>query len=156
MNEDSAVGSQNYDQVQSVPGLCRLLMVEDNSGDVGLLQIALRQHGLKPQLFVATDGHEACLLLDRIDDGILPCPDLIVVDLNLPKRNGFEVLQRVRASNKCGDKPVVILSSSDSPAEREKASRFGVTLYLKKPFTLPELEDVGKLLKHLWPKEKTD
>jgi chemotaxis family two-component system response regulator Rcp1 len=125
---------------------CVVLLAEDNSGDVHLFRQAFTDHGVNPHLVVASDGGEAMLLMDQIDDGLIPCPALIVLDLNLPKRNGFDVLKRVKVSPKCCNTTVIILSSSDSKKERDEASRLGAARYLKKPSDLDEFEKVGDQL----------
>jgi CheY-like chemotaxis protein len=126
-----------------------VLLVEDSASDVYLFREALKEQGVEPPLFVATDGEEAFQLLERIDDSQIPCPKLIVLDLNLPKRSGFEVLSRVRRSFRCRRTPVVILSSSDTGKERELAGSLGVTAYIKKPSRLQEFMEVGKQIRAL-------
>jgi CheY-like chemotaxis protein len=147
-------GPSDYGRVEPVPGMVVVLLVEDNTPDVLLLREALVQHGLKAQLFVAKDGEEAILLMDEIDDTLIPCPELIVLDLNLPRKTGFEVLERIRLSPKCGRKPVVILSSADSAREREAAARLGVTFYLKKPDDLQEYMKIGEQIKRVLLKKE--
>ena len=105
----------------------------------------------KPDIFVATDGAVAIDLIARIDTTEVPCPELIILDINLPKRNGFEVLKRIRQSEKCMKKPVVVFSSSGDPKDREKAAHLGANLFLKKPFDLNEITAIGKQFKALLP-----
>lgn len=70
-------------------------------------------------------------------------PDLIVLDLNLPKRSGSEVLAAVRNDKDLHDTRVVVLTSSDSPADREECESLGITAYLRKPMSLDEFLDLG-------------
>ena len=145
--------SARYGRIPPVPGASTVLLVEDSPSDAMLFLTALTENGVKPQLFVATDGEEAILLLGEIDHTLVPCPDLIVLDLELPKKNGFEVLRRVRESKKCGHKPVVMLSSADGAAERAEAQRLGATTYFRKPVDVDHLVEIGKQLKALLPEE---
>ncbi len=128
-----------------------IVVVEDNPADVMLLREALATHQVGSKLYLAHDGEEGIRLLDAIDEGQMPCPDLIVLDLNLPRRNGFEVLARVRLSSRCASKPVVILSSSAAATDREKAARLGASTYIRKPSTLKEFLSIGERLKALLP-----
>lgn len=132
-----------------VPCAARILLVEDNPADVFLLREALASNQVKSQLFVARDGEEGIRYIDQIDEALAPCPDLIVIDLNLPRKSGFEVLARVRASWKCGDKPAVILSSSTAPADRQRAASLGASVYIRKPSSLKEFLSIGESLKEL-------
>lgn len=128
-----------------------IVLVEDNPADVLLLREALASNEVNPRLYVARDGEEGIRLVEAVDEGRIPCPDLIVVDLNLPRKSGFEVLQRVRSSWRCGEKPVVILSSSFAPTDRESASRLGATSYIRKPSSLGEFLSIGGTLKGMLP-----
>lgn len=95
------------------------------------------------------DGEKAIAFLDEVDEGITPCPALIVLDLNLPKRTGREVLQRVRSSPRCGKTLVAIFSSSDAAKDREETANLGANRYIRKPSNLDEFMAVGSILKDL-------
>jgi two-component system response regulator len=95
-----------------------VLLAEDNPGDVYLVKEALRTHGIFVNLHVVVDGEEAVQFLEaceKSDDA--PCPALALIDLNLPKMDGLEVLKRLRESTKCAHIPVALISSSRQPAE---------------------------------------
>lgn len=124
-----------------------IVVVEDNPADVLLLREALAKHQVGSHLYLAHDGEEGVRLIDAIDEANLPCPDLILIDLNLPRRSGFEVLARARASRQCAEKPVVILSSSGAASDREKAASLGASGYIRKPSTLKEFLSIGESLK---------
>lgn len=126
-----------------------IMLVEDNPADVTLLSEALASQEVETPLFVAHDGDEGIRILDAIDASCIPCPDLIVLDLNLPRTSGFSVLEHVRSSRKCKHKPVVVFSSSDAEEDRERAWRLGASYYLRKPSTLKELMSIGAVLKQI-------
>jgi two-component system, chemotaxis family, response regulator Rcp1 len=126
-----------------------IMLVEDNPADVALLNEALASHKVETLLFVARDGDEGIRALDAIDESCIPCPDLIVLDLNLPRKSGFAVLEKVRASRKCSQKPVVVFSSSDVEEDREQARRLGASFYIRKPSTLKDLMSIGEVLKKM-------
>lgn len=129
----------------------RLLLVEDSPGDVYLIREAVRREGLNYHLEVADDGEVAIELLNRVDaDPNEPAPALLLLDLNVPRRNGTEVLQRLRASARCGAIPVIMISSSDSPKERYRAFELGATEYFRKPSSLAEFMSLGKLIRRLY------
>jgi DNA-binding response OmpR family regulator len=130
-------------------GLPVIMLVEDNPADVTLLTEALASQDVETTMFVAHDGDEGIRALDAIDDAHIPCPDLIVLDLNLPRRSGFEVLERVRSSRECSRKPVVVFSSSDAEEDKEQARRLGASYYLRKPSTLKDLMSIGVELKKI-------
>lgn len=124
-----------------------ILLVEDSVSDVFLFRALLKEQGLSPQLVIASDGDLACSMIEQMVSQAAPCPDLIVLDLNLPKKSGFEVLETIRCSPQCAQVPVVIWSTSEF--ERDRATRLGATSYLKKPFGLDEYLGVGEKLKLL-------
>jgi DNA-binding response OmpR family regulator len=125
------------------------MLVEDNPADVTLLSEALTSHAVEIPLFIAHDGDEGIRILDAIDESQMPCPDLIVLDLNLPRKSGFAVLERVRASRKCNRKPVVVFSSSDAEEDQEMARRLGASFYIRKPSSLKDLMSIGEILKKI-------
>jgi DNA-binding response OmpR family regulator len=136
-----------FNQMSGAPLV--IMLVEDNPADVTLLGEALASQQVDASLCVAHDGDEGIRLLDAIDESSVPCPDLIVLDLNLPRKSGFAVLERVRSSRKCNRKPVVVFSSSDATEDKEQAWRLGASHYLRKPSTLKELMLIGEVLKQI-------
>jgi CheY-like chemotaxis protein len=127
----------------------QIFLAEDNPADVFLIREALHEHGLDFVLSIAENGERAINWISQADAGQGLCPHLIVLDLNLPRLDGSEVLQAVRKSCNLRAIPVVILTSSDSPQDREMASRLGATLYLRKPCNLEEFMQIGSALKEL-------
>src|SRR5580698_2315524 len=93
-----------------------IVLVEDAAADVFLVRQALEKDGLNFHLRVLEDGEVAVEFIDNLDrNEALPCPDVMLLDLNLPKKTGDQVLERMRNSPKCRQVPVVIVTSSDSP-----------------------------------------
>lgn len=125
------------------------MLVEDNPADVGLVREALYEHEVRYNLTVLTDGERAVELIDRLDREQMNCPDLVLLDLKLPKKGGFEVLQRMRTSVQCAHVPVVILTSSNAQEDRALAAKLGVTKYIRKPDRLDEFLKVGGVLKEI-------
>lgn len=126
-----------------------ILVVEDNNADLDLLAMGLSEVEVGGQLLVARDGAEALRVADQIDSGAVSCPDLIILDLNLPKVSGLQVLERLRASRKCSDTPVVVLSTGALPGEQREAARLGANLVLQKAMTLEGLSAISAEIKTL-------
>ncbi len=137
----------DYRRSESLPGHSTILLVEDNPADILLLREALAWNDVKFDLLIAYDGDEAVELIEEIEAAPSSGPDLIVLDLNLPRKNGFDVLRRVRRSLKCGAGPVVVLSSSETAADRAEAARLGASCYIRKPSNLNDVRSVGGKLK---------
>jgi two-component system, chemotaxis family, response regulator Rcp1 len=125
-----------------------ILLAEDNPGDVLLFREALTTCELAFNLVVAPDGQKAIALLGDETRGIPDWrPHLIVLDVNLPKYNGDAVLRHVRRQPWLKDIPVVMLTSSPSPADRAAAMDLGASLYLQKSSDLDELLKIGNVVK---------
>jgi CheY-like chemotaxis protein len=124
-----------------------ILLTEDNPADAGLVRRALEEHGVEGELVVIADGETAIAFIQAIDANAAPCPDLAIVDLNLPKKPGREVLERMRQSERCGHIPVVILSSSDAARDKADAARFGASRYIRKPSKLDDFLSLGLIFK---------
>jgi two-component system, chemotaxis family, response regulator Rcp1 len=122
-----------------------ILLAEDNPADVYLIREALREHSVDCALRVAADGKDVMTLLS----GEGAPPDLIILDLNLPRHDGIEILQRVRATEGMAHIPVVVLTSSDSPKDRQVATQLGATQYIKKPSSLELFLELGGVFKEL-------
>src|SRR5262245_47823371 len=111
-----------------------ILVAEDNPADVYLIQRAISEQGINRAVCVSRDGRDAMQLISR--EGPYAERDdlaLIILDLNLPRHDGLEILERVRSTAELADVPVVVLTSSDSPQDRLMASQLGATCYLRKP-----------------------
>jgi two-component system, chemotaxis family, response regulator Rcp1 len=127
-----------------------IMVAEDSHADVTLIRHAFKQHQLESELLVMDDGQAAIEYIHRVDaDNSVAAPDLLLLDLNLPKANGEEVLAQVRQSHKCVRMPVMIISSSGSIKDREMAARLGATVYFQKPSGLEEFMRIGALAKEM-------
>jgi two-component system, chemotaxis family, response regulator Rcp1 len=125
----------------------QVLLAEDNPGDVYLVREALSLEKLEFELLVRSDGEQMSDFIDEIDTGALPCPDVVLLDLNLPRRSGVSVLERLRQSTLCGEVPVIVVTSSASPQDREMATRLGASSYFQKPSDFDEFMRLGSLVR---------
>ena len=124
-----------------------LLLAEDNLPDALLLKEALAEESLPVRFYMEPDGERAIDFIARAErEPDAPCPQIVLLDLNLPKIDGFEVLRRIRASAKFGDLPVLIVTSSDSPADRSTAAALGAG-YFRKPASYHEFLKIGPFLR---------
>jgi chemotaxis family two-component system response regulator Rcp1 len=123
--------------------------VEDNLADAGLVREALEEHGVEGELLLLNDGDKAIRFIQAADTKPAACPDLVIVDLNLPKRPGRDVLEFLRKSNNCRNATVVVLSSSDAPQDKAEAFRLGATQYIRKPLRLAEFLELGAVFRDL-------
>ena len=126
------------------------LLVEDNRTDVLLVEEAIEQQGLPIELYIVDDGEKACEFLEQADrEPAAVRPDVLVLDLNLPKRTGREVLACLRRTSVCRDIPVLIVTSSDSSKERDELMRLGVARYFRKPPSYDEFMKLGSVLQEV-------
>jgi two-component system, chemotaxis family, response regulator Rcp1 len=128
-----------------------LLLLEDNAGDVRLTQEAFRRVNESVRLHVVSNGVEAMLFLRR--EGVyatVPRPILILLDLNLPKMDGREVLIRIKADEQLKTIPVLILTLSDAPADVRNCYQAQANCYLKKPISLEEFQDLILSINRFW------
>jgi DNA-binding response OmpR family regulator len=127
-----------------------ILIVEDNSGDVLLIREALREAAVDADVQILRDGDKALRYFDEIDSNYeLACPALIIIDINLPKRNGEEVLESLRKSRRCPAAMALVVSSSNSPRDRAAMARLGVNGYFCKPSDYEAFMKVGPVVKEL-------
>jgi chemotaxis family two-component system response regulator Rcp1 len=130
---------------QSTP--VRILLVEDNPGDVYLFEKSMEARGIKYVLILYLDGRHA---MRAIMDEASAVPDLILVDLNLPQRDGFDVLSTIRKEPRLKGVPVGVLTSSESTKDRRWAALHNVDRYIIKPATLEEfIDQVGSAVEGL-------
>jgi len=129
----------------------QVLLVEDSPGDVRLTREALRDANVDIQLHVASDGVEALSFLRR--DGVnalAPRPDLILLDLNLPRMDGREVLAWIKADPGLMTIPTIILTTSEAEADILKSYQLQANSYLSKPVRLDEFESLMKSINDFW------
>jgi CheY-like chemotaxis protein len=127
-----------------------ILLAEDNPADVLLVREALEDRGVNYDLHVLSDGAQAVRFIEEIDrDQALHCPRLILLDLHLPKVDGDAILRSLRASERCGQTAVVIMTSSDSPRDLESATRNAALHYFRKPATLEQFLLLGDVVKSI-------
>ena len=126
----------------------QILLAEDNPGDVLLFREALNNRRVRCNIVVAPDGQRAIALIENEASSTWR-PDLIVLDVKLPKDNGDAVLRHVRRQPWLQGVPVIMLTSSASPTDRAAAMDLGATLYLQKSSDLNEVLDFGKIVEEV-------
>ncbi len=115
-----------------------------------LIRQALKTSGIDAQIHVADDGEKAVRFFEQADDDpAAPSPDLILLDINMPRYKGGEILRRLRASARCKDALVVVVTSSDSHRDREDMDSFGADGYFRKPSEFSEFMKLGRLVRDL-------
>jgi DNA-binding response OmpR family regulator len=123
------------------------VLVEDNPADVGLVCKALVEHGVEGEIIIVSDGESAVRLFQYMEAGTMECPGLVILDLNLPKQSGREVLESIRCSEKCSGIAVIVLTSSDADRDRADVERLGASRYIRKPLRLQEFLDLGAIFR---------
>jgi len=124
--------------------------VEDSLADITLIRMAMERSGVPAEIRVVGDGEEAVRLFENADlDPAASCPDLVILDLNLPRFKGSEVLRRLRASARCATVPVLVVTSSDSSDDREQMKKLGANGYFRKPSELSEYMKLGQVARGL-------
>jgi CheY-like chemotaxis protein len=125
-----------------------IVVVEDNPTDVFIILQALKAHRLEVELRVFNDGEEAISLIAHLDaEQNEPCPQLILLDLNLPRTDGFEVLKRLRESRRCADIPVIVMTSSAAQSDLDKSAALGANAYFQKRVEYDASLEIGSMIK---------
>jgi chemotaxis family two-component system response regulator Rcp1 len=131
--------------------LLEVLLVEDSPGDVRLTQEAFREANSSIRLHVAADGVEAMAYLRHEGTHVdAPRPDIILLDLNLPKMDGREVLAHIKEDEDLKTIPIVILTTSEAEADILKSYQLRANCYLSKPVQLDEFERLVKSINDFW------
>lgn len=131
----------------------KILLVEDNPDDAELALHAIRRNALAGSVTVLGDGAEAIDYFEcrgNYADSVLEMPDLILLDLKLPKVGGLEVLKHLRSKRETKCIPVVILSTSDDGGDIMSGYNLGVNSYVRKPVDFDEFLDVIKQIGVYW------
>ena len=128
-----------------------ILLIEDNKGDVLLTQEAFRFTQFKYNLRVAKDGDEALKILSRKGEFCnSPLPDLILLDLSLPKIDGREVLEKIKTSQELKDIPVIILSGSATESDMTSSYDLHANSYVVKPDNFDDFKEIATSIENYW------
>ena len=128
-----------------------VLLVEDNPGDVRLTREAFKEGNIENTLHVVTDGAAALdFLYKRNEYADAPRPDLVLLDLNLPRKNGTEVLEEIKSDPEGCTIPIIVLTSSKSEDDVVKSYERHANAYLTKPIDPLEFIDVVTTLEEFW------
>ena len=130
--------------------LVKILLVEDSPADVRLIREALRDTPLPVQITVARDGLEASNHLHEVENGTQTRPDLVLLDLNLPKKNGREVLAEIKGSSTLRQIPVLIMTSSSAEDDISQAYALNANCYITKPSDLNDYMNVVRAIEDFW------
>jgi len=131
--------------------MIKVLLVEDSPGDVRLTQEAFHHANNSIQLLEVSDGIEALAFLRREGAHVYaPRPDIILLDLNLPRMGGHEVLANIKNDDSLRSIPIVVLTISDAEADIEKTYELKANCYLTKPLQLCEFESVVRSINDFW------
>lgn len=115
-----------------------------------LIREALSKVGLGSDIQVVPDGESALRFFAKVvADPNAPCPDAVLLDINLPKKKGGDVLRQIRSSPRCASVKVVIVTSSNSGRDREEMSRLGADVYFRKPSDYAEFMKLGEVVRGL-------
>jgi len=128
-----------------------ILLVEDNEGDVGLIEEVFEEAKIRNNIHVAEDGEEAILFLHG--EGKFsgsPRPDIILLDLNLPKKDGREVLKEIKEDNNLKNIPVVILTTSNAEKDILRAYDLHANAYITKPLDFDQFIKVVGSIENFW------
>jgi CheY-like chemotaxis protein len=127
-----------------------VLIVEDNEADVFLIREAIEAKKLPLALHVVRDGEQALQYFDQMDrDVSAPCPSLVILDINLPRKQGGEVLKHMRRSLRCRNALVIVVSTSDSARDREQMMELGANGYFRKPSEYSDFMKLGDIVMEL-------
>jgi CheY-like chemotaxis protein len=128
----------------------KILLVEDNPDDVLITRRALAKSRVANELYVVRDGQEALEYLLGGDEADAPRPDLILLDVNLPRVNGMEVLERIRRDDDLAVIPVIMLTASDREEDVVKSYRLGSNTYIQKPVEFEKFLQALEVLGQYW------
>jgi CheY-like chemotaxis protein len=141
-------GLGRWRKMQGIPAYLRphVVLAEDNPTDELVIREAVTARFPDVDFRVWRDGEQMMRWIDMIASEYAPLPDVILLDLNLPRFNGKQVLERLRSDSRCRTIPVVIVTSSDAPSDRAAAARLGATRYFCKSTEYDAFMKLGDLV----------
>lgn len=129
-----------------------VLLVEDNEGDIFLVSEAFEESSLNYKVTIARDGNEAIELMNNMNNDSSVYPDFILLDINLPKKSGHEVLEELKSSDDFKTIPIIIFTTSSSETDILNAYKNHASSYITKPDSANQLFDVLKNVENFWVK----
>ncbi|HLK50703.1 MAG TPA: response regulator [Bryobacteraceae bacterium] len=135
---DRRSASRSRSEEAGAPRPCHILIAEDSKSDVFLIRQALQKSGINAQIHIADDGEKTMKFIEQADaDPQAPCPHLILLDINMPRYKGGDILRKLRTSARCKNALVLVVTSSDSQRDHEEMDAFGTNGYFRKPSEFP-------------------
>jgi CheY-like chemotaxis protein len=125
-----------------------IVVIEDNPDDVFLIELAIKKANIKSCTSVFNNGEEAISYLAKLIDEKVKLPDLILLDINLPKITGLEVLKKIKSNKSLKSIPTIIFTSSDSPSDMNYSYKNGADLYVRKPNNINDFKEVMEYIKN--------
>jgi two-component system, chemotaxis family, response regulator Rcp1 len=151
-DEDRPSASPSLEQGKAASN-SHILIVEDNPADVFLIRETIEASGVKVPVHIVKDGEEATLFFDHADrDDSAPCPSLVILDINLPKKHGIQVLQHLRRSHRCRTASVIVVSTSNAAKDREDVILNGADAFFCKPSKYDDFLKLADLILEWFPK----
>jgi chemotaxis family two-component system response regulator Rcp1 len=148
--EKARPSASRYPSDEETARRIHILVVEDNSADALLIGRAIKAASLDAELHLVRDGEQAILFFDEADaDSAVPCPALVILDINLPRKQGGDVLRHMRKSPKCSKALVIAVSTSDSAQDRETMTELGANGYFRKPSEYADFMKLGDMIKNV-------
>jgi two-component system, chemotaxis family, response regulator Rcp1 len=131
--------------------MLRVLLVEDDPGDTELTKAALGDAKLTLDLAIVDDGEKAMAYLRKeLPYAGVPTPDVVILDLNLPRKDGRQVLTEIKEDPSLRDIPIVILTTSDAEEDVARSYAAGANCYVTKPLGFPEFSKVVHCINEFW------
>jgi two-component system, chemotaxis family, response regulator Rcp1 len=127
-----------------------ILLVEDNPADVALTKRALKSGKVPYNVHVANDGADALAFLHDVENEQAPRPDLVLLDLNMPRVSGQEVLEKIKSNEKLASIPVVVLTTSRDEEDIAKTYKLHANSFITKPVDWQEFINVARLIEEYW------
>lgn len=128
-----------------------ILLAEDNPGDIRLIKEAFKETDIETMFHTVTDGHKAIeFLLQRGSYETATRPDLILLDLNLPRKDGYDVLSKIRETPEMAHLPVIVLTSSQDTDDIRESYKLNANAYLTKPADPDEFACLAQTVEDFW------
>ena len=143
--------SDQYKSMDKQMKKLQILLVEDNEGDILLTTEALESMKIENEIKVVKTGKEAIDYMTKSGNYTeIELPDLVLLDINLPVKNGFEVLEEIKSNEKTKNIPVIMLTTSSSKTDQEASNRLRADLFITKPIDMHKYEVVINLIEDFW------